>query len=187
MIMDIYEFLWNKTKVDILKYLLFKEENVSARELESKLNQSFPAIKNQIDKLEKAWVLLKNQQWNRWSLTINKRVKPLIFNIFLFDIISFLDELLSKYYFLNKYLLWDLFIFDSSEKIWVDLVFVYNKVEEIFLDDVKSDLNQFFDTYFSDVKLYFLTNQDYEKRLKFADKFIVNLTKINQNFKIKLF
>ena len=182
--MDIYEFLGNKTKVDILKYLLFKEDNISARELETKLSYSFPAIKNQIDRLEKAGIILKNKQGNRWSLTISEKIKPLLFKIFLFDIALFLDEVVNENYFLEKYLLWDLFFLDSQEKIWVDLVFVYNNVEDVFLQDLKKKLNDFFDTYFVDVKLYFLSKQDYEKRLKFADKFIVKLNKLNQQFKL---
>ena len=182
--MDIYEFFWNKTKVDILKYLLFKEDWVSARELESKLNQSFPAIKNQIDKLEKAWVILKNKQGNRWSLTIDEKIKPILYKFFLFDIVSFLDNLVWENYFLVRYLVWDLFFFDNFEKIWVDLVFIYNNVEDIFLQNVKAELESFFDNYFVDIKLYFLTIQDYEKRLRFADKFIVTLNKLNQDFKL---
>jgi len=180
--MDIYEFLGNKTKVDILKYLLFKEDNISARELESKLNQSFPAIKNQIDKLEKAGVVLKNQQWNRWNLTIHEKVRPLLFKFFVFDIISFLEDLINKHYFLDSYLLWDLFLLNKLDNIWVDLVFIYNNVEEIFLQDIKRELENYFDTYFVDVKLYFLSKLDYERRLRFADKFIVKLNKLNQQF-----
>ncbi len=52
--MDLDLFFGNKTKADILKYLFFKEDKISARELENKLDQSFPAIKKQIDNLEKA-------------------------------------------------------------------------------------------------------------------------------------
>jgi predicted ArsR family transcriptional regulator len=37
-----------------LKYLLFKQEGLSARELENHLKQSFPAIKKQLDNLEQA-------------------------------------------------------------------------------------------------------------------------------------
>jgi hypothetical protein len=52
--MNIYLLFGNRTKVDILKYLMFKEDGISARELENNLSQSFPAIKKQIDNLERA-------------------------------------------------------------------------------------------------------------------------------------
>ena len=184
--MQIEYLFWSKTKVDILKYLIFKDEWLSARELETKLKQSFPAIKKQLDNLELAWVILKNKQWNKWNVSISKPIKPLIFKIFIFDIVNFLKELLEKYYFLERFLLWDFFFFnvEDYQKIWVDLVFIYNDVDDVFLTEVKKEISEFFDKYFVDIKVVFMRKQDYEKRLKYADKFVLRITKSQKNLNI---
>jgi hypothetical protein len=59
------------------------------------------------------------------------------------------------------------------------LVFIYNDVEEIFLNDVKKQISEFFDTYFVDIVVTFMRKQDYEKRLRYADKFVLRITKLN--------
>ncbi len=177
--MNINLLFGNKTKVDILKYLMFKQEGVSARELESNLKQSFPAIKKQIDNLEEAWIILKNKTGNRWQLVYAPKAKKMIFNIFVFDFLNFLDSLLNEYYFLDSYWCWDLFFLDNSDKINVDLVLVYNPVEEAFLNDVKKKIALFFDEYFIDIKAAFFLKENFEKRLKYADKFVITLTKLN--------
>jgi len=179
--MNIEYLFWSKTKVDILRYLIFKEEWLSARELENQLKQSFPAIKKQLDNLEQAGIILKNKNWNRWQIKIVEDVKPLILRIFIFDMVNFLKDLVREYSFLEKFLLWDLFFSDLTQKIWVDLVFIYNNdVEEIFLNDVKQKIWDFFDTYFINIVVTFMKKQDYERRLKYADKFVLMLTKLNQ-------
>jgi len=53
--MKIEKLLWSKTKTDILKYLIFKQEGISLRALENVLKRSFPAIKKQVDILEESW------------------------------------------------------------------------------------------------------------------------------------
>ena len=182
--MNIEHLFGSKTKVDILKYLIFRWEWISARELESHLNQSFPAIKKQIDNLELAGIVNKNKTGNRWQICIKSSVKPVIFKIFLFDMLNFLQDIKKSYHFLDSYYVWDLFFLDLDEKIWADLIFVYNEVEDIFLQDVKKQISEFFDKYFLDVKIVFLKKNDYEKRLKFADKFVLRLTKANQEFRL---
>ena len=182
--MNIEHLFGSKTKVDILKYLIFKWEWISARELENHLNQSFPAIKKQVDNLELAGVVNKNKTGNRWQICIKSSVKPVIFKIFLFDMLNFLQDIKKSYHFLDSYYVWDLFFLDLEEKIWADLVFVYNEVEDIFLQDIKKQISEFFDTYFLDIKIVFLKKSDYEKRLKFADKFVLRLTKANQEFRL---
>ena len=177
--MNIEHLFGSKTKVDILKYLIFKEEWLSARELENQLKQSFPAIKKQLDNLEQAGVILKNKSGNRWQIKIVEDVKPLIFKIFVFDMVNFLKKIIKQYPFLERFLLWDLFFLDLEQKIWVDLVFIYNDIEEVFLNDVKKQISEFFDTYFVDIVVTFMKKQDYEKRLRYADKFVLRITKLN--------
>jgi len=180
--MEIEQLFGGKTKTDILKYLIFKQEWLSARELESHLQQSFPAIKKQLDNLEKAWIITKNKTANRWQIKMVPDAKKVVFKVFVFDMLNFLKKLLNEYYFLEKFLLGDMFFLDLDMKIWVDLIFVYNNVEEGFLVDVKNQISTFFDGYFISPKVSFLLKKDYEKRLRFADKFVLRLTKLNQQF-----
>lgn len=175
--MNLELFLGSKTKVDILKYLLFNQEWVSARELESKLNYSFPAIKKQVDNLEKAWILNKNQKWNKWQIIINSDVKPLIMDLFLYNIKSTLKNIfIENDTFLIKCFLVDFFS-NEEKKLWVDMVFVHKDVEDIFLQDIKKHISWFLDDYFLELKIVFISKREYEKRLKFADKFIINISK----------
>jgi len=177
--MDLDLFLGNKTKVDILRYLLYKEDKISARELESHLDQSFPAIKKQIDNLEKAGIIQKNKRGNRWQLEIKEDVKGFIENIFIFHIKSKIKEIhYQNSMFLNKYFLVDFFNKNPElPKIGVDLVFIHKEIEEPFLLDIKKQISDFLDSYFLDLKISFMNEKDYEKRLKFADKFVIKLNK----------
>jgi len=174
--MNIYLLFGNRTKVDILKYLMFKEDGISARELENNLSQSFPAIKKQIDNLERAWIIMKNKKWNRWQLEIVNEAKWFIKEIFLYDIKMYIQQLLNiNCYFLKKCFLVDFFSTDSKSNVWVDLVFIHLPIDEIFLIDMKKQLWKFFDSYFLDLKIVFMLQSDYEKRLRFADKFVIKI------------
>jgi len=182
--MDLDLFLWNKTKVDILKYLLFKEDKISARELENKLDQSFPAIKKQIDNLSKAWVLNKNKIWNRWHLEIINDVKPLIKELFIYHIKHFIYNLQEQNESFVKQIFFIDFFYDTND-LWVDLVFIYSKIDSVFLDDFKKQASAFLDSYFLDLKIVFMLDIDYEKRLRFADKFVIKLNNYkNLNYNI---
>ena len=180
--MDLDLFLWNKTKVDILKYLFFKEDKISARELENKLDQSFPAIKKQIDNLEKAWIVNKNKTWNRWQLEVCPNIRPLIKKIFVYYLKSFIDDIQKQN---ESFIKWVFFVdfFHNRKDLWVDLVFVYSEVDELFLNDFKKQVSTFLDSYFLDLKIVFMLNTDYEKRLRFADKFVIKLN----NYKTFIF
>lgn len=172
--MDLDLFFGNKTKADILKYLFFKEDKISARELENKLDQSFPAIKKQIDNLEKAWLVNKNKTWNRWKLEICENIKPLIKKIFIYYIKDFIDNLQKNNESFIKWVFLVDFFYDKKD-LWVDLVFIYSEVDKVFLDDFKKQISAFLDSYFLDLKIVFMLNTDYEKRLRFADKFVIKL------------
>jgi len=177
--MDLNLFLGNKTKVDILKYLLYKEDKISARELESHLDQSFPAIKKQIDNLEKAGIIRKNKIWNRWQLEIIEKVKPFVESLFIFEIKSNIEKIhYENSSFLTKYFFVDYFNKNKElPYLWVDLVFIYKEIENFFLEDVKKQIASFLDSYFLDLKISFISEKEYEKRLKFADKFVIKLNK----------
>jgi len=60
--MNLEKLFGSKTKVDILKYLLFRRQGVSMRALESELERTFPAIKKQVDSLEESGILAVNKE-----------------------------------------------------------------------------------------------------------------------------
>ena len=59
--MNLEKLFGSKTKVDILKYLLFRRQGISMRALESEIERTFPAIKKQVDSLDKAKVINVNK------------------------------------------------------------------------------------------------------------------------------
>jgi predicted transcriptional regulator len=59
--MNLEKLFGSKTKVDILKYLLFKRQGVSMRALESEISWTFPAIKKQVDSLHESNVIDVNK------------------------------------------------------------------------------------------------------------------------------
>jgi hypothetical protein len=50
-------------------------------------------------------------------------------------------------------------------------------LEEPFLSDIKKQITDFLDSYFLDLTISFMNEKEYEKRLKFADKFVIKLNK----------
>ncbi len=182
--MDLNILFWSKTKVNILKYLLFKEDKISARELENHIHQSFPAIKKQIDNLYDAWIIEKNKKWNRWQLEIKKEVKYLIHNIFIYDIKKYLqDTWKTNSFFLKRIFLVDFFSPSIDKKLWIDIVFVHKQIDDAFLSDIKTQISSYLDNYYFDLTISFINEDNYQKRLRFADKFVISLNKYeNFNF-----
>lgn len=175
--MDLDILFWSKTKVNILKYLLFKEDKISARELESHIQQSFPAIKQQIDNLSDAWIIEKNKKWNRWQLEIKEWVKELIYNIFVYDIKKYLKDIWETTFFIKKIFLADFFAPSIDKKLWIDIVFIHNEVDNEFLSNIKQQISDYLDNYYSDLNISFVWEENYQKRLRFADKFVITLNK----------
>ena len=175
--MNLNILFWSKTKVNILKYLLFKEDKISARELEKHIQQSFPAIKKQIDNLYNAWIIEKNKTWNRWQLEIKKEVKPLIYNIFIYGIKKYLKDIWETTFFIKKIFLADFFLSSIDKQLWIDIVFIHKKVDDAFLMDIKKQISNYLDNYYLDLNISFICEDNYQKRLKFADKFVINLNK----------
>jgi len=181
--MDLNILFWSRTKVNILKYLLFKEDKISARELERHIQESFPAIKKQIDNLYDAWIIEKNKTWNRWQLEIKKWVNPLIYNIFIYNIKRYLKGIWKTTFFIKKVFLADFFLSSIDKQLWIDIVFVHRIVDDAFLEDVKKQISNYLDTYYLDLTISFICEENYQKRLRYADKFVINLNKYeNFNF-----
>ncbi|MBP6911571.1 hypothetical protein KBC03_08475, partial [Patescibacteria group bacterium] len=65
--MKLDKFLGSKTKVDILKYLIFRRQGISIRALEHEIPWTFPAIKKQVDSLEESDIVDIDKEGNKWS------------------------------------------------------------------------------------------------------------------------
>lgn len=82
--MNLEKLFGSKTKVDILKYLLFKRQGVSMRALESEIGWTFPAIKKQVDSLEESNVIHVNKDGQGRSISIKPEFYDTLKNIFYF-------------------------------------------------------------------------------------------------------
>ena len=173
--MKIEKLLWSKTKTDILKYLIFKQEGISLRALENVLKRSFPAIKKQVDILEESWIVYIDKISSGWEVYIKEDLKPFIRKIFLYslyeDILDLINENdnLIKEYFLGK-----LFWYELPDNI--DLVFIYDSQYSALLDKFKFQLDKLLESYFLDkIIITFLDIKQFYKRYTTWDKFAITL------------
>ncbi len=171
--MNIEKFLGSKTRAGIIKYLLFKRQWVSLRALESDLNWSFTAIKKQIDSLLDAQIVEIDKDSNKWSIYLNNEVEDLVRNIFLYSLEFELKKSFDSYFnMIDKYYLWKVF----WNKIDYDIVVVYKNCESWFIDRIKQDISEiFYDYYIENVWVVFMEFEDFNRRYRLADKFVLNL------------
>lgn len=172
--MKLEKLLWSKTKTDILKYLIFWKEWISIRYLETRLNRSFPAIRKQIDILEKAGVIEIDKENNSWAIYLKKDFKWLLKKIFLFALQEELLEIIKNYNDIIKdYYLWKLFWFSELP---TDLVLIYQKEYKSRLDKIKKEIDKLFESYFINVvQITTLNIQEYWQRYRAWDKFVILL------------
>lgn len=171
--MKLEKFLWSKTKVDIIKYLIFKRQWISIRALESELNWSFPAIKKQVDSLEEAEIVEIDKNNNRFAITIRENVYDLIKNFILFNLEQDFVNTFNKYdTMLDKFYLWKIF----WKKLDIDIVLLHKNTPKEFLEQIKNDFEKMFKDYFIDhLSVVFMSVDDFQRRYRLADKFILNL------------
>lgn len=178
--MKLEKLLWSKTKVDILKYLVFKRQWISIRALENELSWSFPAIKKQVDLLCDADVLKIDKEWAWWSIRLEQWAQDIVRNLFLFSMEWMLNTIVDSSGWIIKHTyLWR--IFGKPLDMDVDLVLIYetDKKEEVAL--LKSQIESVFKDYFIDVvSVVFLSYDDFQKRYRVADKFVLNLIRYNK-------
>jgi hypothetical protein len=110
---------------------------------------------------------------------ILKEVKPLLLRFFLFDIKIFIKKFLEEFEFVYEYYYGDLFFPNSQIKCGADLIIILTK-KNIDLERLKSKLGEFFDSYFLDVKIVFFELNDYQRRLRYADKFFLKVVELNK-------
>lgn len=171
--MNLEKLFWSKTKVDILKYLVFRRQWVSMRALESEIWWTFPAIKKQVDSLEEAWIL-DIQKENSWfSISIKKDYFPLFKEIFFTALKSNLTNLFQTYsVMINKYFLWRVF----GIPLDIDIIIIYQHMEKPQIDELKSWISELFREFFiENVSIVFMSLDEREKRYRLADKFVLQV------------
>jgi len=171
--MNLEKLFWSKTKVDILKYLVFRRQWVSMRALESEIWWTFPAIKKQVDSLEESWVL-DIQKENSWfSISIKKDYFDLFKQIFFIALKSNLSDLFTTYsVMIDKYFLWKIF--------WVpldmDIIIIYQHMEKPQIDELKSWISELFREFFiENASIVFMPLEEWQKRYRLADKFVLQV------------
>lgn len=172
-IMKLDKFLWSKTKVDILKYLLFRRQGISIRALDHEIPWTFPAIKKQVDSLEEAEVILIDKDASKWSITMHPSAAPHVKAILLYTLETELFALFDTYsYIIDHYFLGHIFWRDLE----LDLVLIHNQCEKNALDALKDAITLLFKGYFIETaKVAFMSSDEYQRRYRLADKFVLQL------------
>jgi len=171
--MKLDKFLGSKTKVDILKYLLFRRQGISIRALEHEIPWTFPAIKKQVDSLEESEIVTIDKDPAKWAITLEGSIAPHMKALFLYTLESELHELFQKYaYMIDSYFLWHVF----GKELDLDLVVIYKNCDKQALDAIKDAITLLFRDYFIEtVNVTFMNNDEFQRRYRLADKFVLQL------------
>lgn len=171
--MNLEKLFWSKTKVDILKYLLFRRQWISMRALEIELEWTFPAIKKQIDSLNEAKIIDVNKEWQWRSISLKPQFYDNIKNIFFAGLKQELVELFDTYEFMiHKYFFGKRF----GVGLDMDLIVVYKNLEKQQIAMIKDSISEIFRTYFIDtVSVVFMSMKEREKRYRLADRFVLQI------------
>ena len=171
--MNLEKLFWSKTKVDILKYLVFRRQWISMRALESEIWRTFPAIKKQIDSLEESWVLDIQKDNSGFSISIKKEYFDLFKEIFFTALKSNLTNLFDTYsIMINKYFLWKIF----GIPLDMDIVIIYQHMEKPQIDELKNWIANLFREFFiENASIVFMSSEEREKRYRLADKFVLQV------------
>lgn len=176
--MNLEKLFGSKTKVDILKYLLFRRQWISMRALESELDWTFPAIKKQVDSLKIAWVIDINKEWTGWSITIKKELENTLKEVFyhglrwdLINLFSTYEVMIEKYFFGKSF----------GINLDMDLVVIYKNLEKPQIDKIKESISEIFRLYFIDtVNVVFMSLDEWNKRYRLADRFVLDIIRTKQ-------
>jgi len=176
--MNLEKLFGSEAKVWILKYLLFRRQWISMRALESELKRTFPAIKKQIDSLDEANIIDINKDWQWRAITIKPEIYETIKSIFFFGLKHDLIKLFKTYeIMIDKYFFGKRFGVDID----MDLVIIYKNCEKPQLDLIKDQINDIFRNYYIEtVAVVFMSIEEWQKRYRLADRFVLQIMRNNQ-------
>lgn len=170
--MDLEKLFGSKTKSDILKYLIFRRQSVSIRALENETWWTFPGIKKQVEALEQADILKIDKEWSWWSIIINNDIYTELKSLVITTLKYNINKVFANCgYNIEKIYRGKVF----GKDIDPDLVFVYTS-PETDIETIKEQLSTVFRQYMIEsAMLWYLSSQDFDRRSKMADKFVINL------------
>lgn len=176
--MNLEKLFGSKTKVDILKYLLFRRQWVSMRALESELEWTFPAIKKQVDSLKLANIIDIDKDGTGWSITVKPDVWGILKEVFyywlkweLIQLFNTYEFMIEKYFFGKKF----------GINLEMDLVVIYKNLEKPQIDKIKESISEIFRWYFIDlVNVVFMSLDEWNKRYRLADRFVLDIMRTKQ-------
>jgi hypothetical protein len=176
--MKLDKFLGSKTKVDILKYLVFRRQGISIRALEHEIPRTFPAIKKQVDSLEESEVVVIDKDASKRAITMHPSAAPHIKSMLLYTLETELLTLFSAYeYMIEQYFLGHIF----SRDLELDLAIVYKNVDKNVLDAIKEAIGSLFRNYFIETaQVVFMSQEEFQRRYRLADKFVLQLMRTKQ-------
>jgi hypothetical protein len=171
--MKLEKLFGSKTKVDIIKYLLFKRQGVSMRALETELTWTFPAIKKQIDALNDAEVIDVDKDHTKRSITIKKDFYEQIKIVFMYCMRSDIKQLFARHEsMIDSYYEGKIFGYALD----MDLVVIYKNADKEQLALIKEEISEIFRHYFIEmVNVVFMSHDERQKRYRLADKFVLTV------------
>lgn len=143
------------------------------RALESEIWWTFPAIKKQVDSLEESWILDIQKENSGFSISIKKEYFDLFKQIFFTALKTNLTSLFDAYsVMINKYFLGKIF--------WVpidmDIIIIYQHMEKPQIDELKTGIAELFrEFYIENASIVFMSLDEWEKRYRLADKFVLQV------------
>lgn len=171
--MNLEKLFWSRTKTDILKFLVFRRQGVSVRAFETELTRSFPAIKKQVDQLDEAWVIDVQKDNNKRSIYLKKGIDEHIRNVFLYTLKQdLLDYFHTVHKHVDKYYLGDMFGYEFD----MDIVIIHEASGKELTPEIKDKVTRIFAHYHTDtVKLVFMSSDEFQKRVRLTDKFVLTM------------
>lgn len=171
--MNLEKLFGSKTKVDILKYLLFRRQGISMRALESELERTFPAIKKQVDSLEESWILHIDKENYGFSISILPQHHELFKNFFFAALKSSLIQLFSTYSIMIDRYFWGK---RFGIPLDMDMIVIYKHMEKPQIEEMKQSIgNVFRDFFIENVSIVFMSAEEWEKRYRLADRFVLQV------------
>jgi hypothetical protein len=143
------------------------------RALESELDWTFPAIKKQVDALNKANLLQVDKSSQSRSITLSEAIKEMLREVFLYALKHDIAQLMEQYdMMIDTYYHGQLF----GNQIEPDLVVIYRAGDTAQVDQIKQDIALVCRQYFIDnVLMTFMSAGEREKRYRLADRFVLSI------------
>ncbi|MDR2190075.1 MAG: hypothetical protein LBP53_02575 [Candidatus Peribacteria bacterium] len=171
--MNLEKLFGSKTKVDILKYLLFKRQGVSMRALESELERTFPAIKKQIDSLDESGILRVEKESSGFAISIQPSQYEMFKQFFFFALKSALTQIFESYAIMIERYFWGK---KFGVPLEMDLIVIYRHMEKPQLEALKQAIGDIFRDFFIDnISLVCMSSEERGKRYRLADRFVLQV------------